>query len=420
MRMGTWMSAVTLGFFAFGCQNSSPEPESDAPAEEAANVEQQQAVSPVAERLERAIRSVDRGEKLDEARAALEAIAADKAATRDQQDDARLGLSRVFEQQGNEEAAINVVEELLAAHWEDSKFAASEAAERRLRFLLTGRQEGNTYRLPRSKPLPPVAVAMSKLYEPDADGRVLVDMFIFGGPGRSRSEAFDVAEAKREEQGAGLGGKNGWVGQSVSQTGSWVSLPQAIAEKRADMPQPDRSLVVFFYDLGDNRVPSRYDAYLPMPSDEIAAVLERGEGLVMAKKREGGKPTIVLAAPRAGQLALVEEAFAQMTELPYEAAKVPLPSKLMGEEIQARVRANFGSFRVCYEELLSRDPKAEGKIMMNFVIDKDGKVESASLGDETTVRDAKLEECALAGVKKLEFPATEGKTTVHYPIAMSP
>ncbi len=421
MQMGTWMSAVMLGFFAFGCARGSEEVETEAPstAEEAAKVEEQAAAPAIAERLERSLRAVDRGEKLDEARAALEAIIADKAATGDQRDEARLGLSRIFEQQGNEEAAIGAVEELLAAHWDDSKFAAREAAERRLRFLLTGRQEGPTYRLPRSKPLPPAATAMAKLYEADAEGRVLVDMFIFGGPGRARSEAFDVAEAKREEYGVALS-KSGWVGQSISQSGSWVALPQAIAQKNTDMPNADRSLIVFYYDLGDNRVPTRYDAYLPMPSDEIAAVLEAGQGLVMARKREGGKPTIVIAAPRAGQLPLVEDAFAQLSELPYEAVKVPLSTKLLPGEIQARVRASWGSIRTCYEELLSRDATAEGKVMMNFVIGRDGKVETASIGEETTLKDAKLEECIVSFARKLEFPATSEPTTVHYPIAMSP
>jgi hypothetical protein len=418
MRMGTWMSAVTLGFLVVGCARAPEEVETEGSTEEAPKVEDQAAAPAVAERLERAIRAVDRGENLDEARAGLEAIIEDKAATADQRDEARLGLSRVLEQEGNEEAAIAVVEELLAAHWEDNKFTAREAAERRLRFLLTGRQEGPSYRLPRAKALPPAATAMAKLYEADAEGRVLVDMYIFGGPGRTRSEAFDVADAKRDEYGSLS--KNGWVGQSISQSGSWVALPQAIAEKRADMPQADRSLVVFYFDLGDNRVPSRYDAYLPMPADEIAAALERGEGLVMARKREGAKPTIVIAAPRAGQLPLVEEAFAQMSELPYEAVKVPLSSKLLPEEIQARVRASWGSIRTCYEELLSRDATAEGKVMMNFVIGKDGKVEKASLGEETTLKDAKLEECILAYTRKLEFPATNESTMVRYPIAMSP
>lgn len=420
MRMGTWMSAVMLGFFAFGCARGTEEAETEAPGttEDAAKGEGAAATPAVAERLERALRSVERGEKLDEARAALEAIILDKAATGDQRDEARLGLSRVLEQEGNEEAAIAVVEELLASHWEDNKFASHDAAERRLRFLLTGRQEGPSYRLPRAKPLPPAAFALSKLYEPDADGRVLIDMYIFGGPGRTRSEAFDAADAKREDY--GTMSKNGWVGNSISQSGSWVALPQAIAEKRADMPQPDRSLVVFYFDLGDNRVPARYDAYLPMPSDEIAAALERGDGLVMARKREGAKPTIVIAAPRAGQLALVEEAFAQMSELPYEPVKVPLSSKLLPEEIQARVRGSWGSIRTCYEELLGRDATAEGKVMMNFVIGRDGKVEKASLGEETTLKDAKLEECILTFTRKLEFPATNEPTTVHYPIAMSP
>ena len=157
-----------------------------------------------------------------------------------------------------------------------------------------------------------------------------------------------------------------------------------------------------------------------MPSAEIAATLEQGEGLIAVKKREGGKPSIVLAAPRAGQLALVEDAFSKMAELPETPVKIALPDGLMPEEIQARVRASFGEVRACYESLLERDKTAEGKILLEFVIAADGKVERAVFGDDTTIKDAKLESCVLASVRKFEFPAVGKATTVKYPVVMTP
>jgi hypothetical protein len=149
-------------------------------------------------------------------------------------------------------------------------------------------------------------------------------------------------------------------------------------------------------------------------------VLERGEGLVVARKREGAKPTIVIAAPRAGQLAAVEEAFAKMSELPYEPVKVPLKEGLMSEEIQSRVRGSFSEVRTCYEELLGRDRKAEGNLVLSFVIAADGKVSEASMTEGTTLEDRKLQECVLGHARKLTFPAVGKSTTVTYPIAMSP
>jgi hypothetical protein len=420
MRMGSWLSALLVAGLAVGCATSSDEPEVEAPsAVDEAEKAEAQAVSTLGGRLEQALRAVDRGEDIEAARATFDAVIADRTATTDQRDEARLGLSRALEALGDDEGAVVAVETLLASHVEDGQFAARDAAEKRLRLLLTGKPEGDTYRLPRKDPLPPAAIAMSKLFDADADGRVLVDIAIFGGPGRTRSDAFEVADAKREEYALMLG-KNGWVGQSISQSGNWLALPQVVAEKRADMPQANRSLLVFFYDLDNNRVPSRYDAYLPMPSDEIAAVLERGEGLVVARKREGAKPTIVIAAPRAGQLAAVEEAFAKMSELPYEPVKVPLKEGLMSEEIQSRVRGSFGEVRTCYEELLGRDRKAEGKLVLSFVIAADGKVSEASMTEGTTLEDRKLQECVLGHARKLTFPAVGKSTTVTYPIAMSP
>lgn len=422
MRMGKWLSALVVSVCVAGCDTANDEQETDAPGtqpEAAADAPAETAVAPVAERLERALRALDRGEDIAGAKVALEAILADKAVTTEQRDEAKLGLSRALSELGDEEGAIAAAEDVLASHWEDGKYPAREAAETRLRMLLVGKPEGSTYRLPRAKPLPPAAHALAKFFQPDAEGRVLVDMFLFGSPGRARSEAFEVAEAKREEASLTLS-KNQWIGQSVSQSTSWTALPPAIAEKRADMPQADRSLLVFFYDLGDGRVPSRYDAYLPIPSEQIAAVLEQGQGLIAMRKRETGKPTFVIAAPRAGQLAIVEEAFSKLTELPAEPLKVPLPEGLMPEEIQARVRASFGSIRKCYEELLSRDKEAEGKFNIEFVIDAHGKVERATRGEESTLTDAKLETCILAGVRKLEFPAVGKSTTVKYPVVMSP
>ncbi len=419
MRIGRWMSVLFITLGVVGCQTDADEPETEAPGSQPERAADSLADASVPARLERALRSIDRSEDLEDAKAALESVVADPAATVEQRDEARLGLSRALASLGDEEGAISAVEAILAAHTDDGPFPARDAAEKRLRLLLTGSPEGDSFRLPRDKPLPPAAAALAKLFEPDADGRVLIDIYLFGSPGRTRSEAFDVAEAKREETAFSLS-KNRWVGQSVSQSTSWTSLPQAIAEKRPDMARADRSLLVFYFDLGDNRVPSRYDAYLPLPSAEIAAALESGQGLIAMRKREGARPTIVIAAPRAGQLAMVEEAFAKMDELPAAPVKVPLGEGLLPGEIQSRVRSRFGSYRACYEELLSRDKAAEGKLEIEFVIDGSGKVERASIGSEATLTDRKLQACVLEDVRKLEFPAVGKPTTVHYPIVMTP
>ena len=418
MRISRWMSLLLVNLGAVGCQTEADQTETEAPVTQRELTEQETSGS-VAERLERALRKLDRNEDLADAHAVLEAVLANRPATIEQRDEARLGLSRALEAQGDEEGAVAAVEAILAAHTEDGHYPARDAAEKRLRLLLTGKPEGETFRLPRDKPLPPVTSALAKLFEPDVDGKVLVDIYLFGSPGRARSDVFDVAEAKREENAFNLSA-SAWVGQSVSQSSSWTSLPQAIAEKRQDMAQADRSLLVFYFDLGDNRVPSRYDAYLPLPSAEIAAVLESGQGLVAMRRREGAKPTIVIAAPRGGQLATVEEVFAKLEELPSTPVKVPLGDGLLPGEIQGRVRAKFGVFRACYEELLSRDKEAQGKVEVELVINGNGGVERAAVSGDASLLDGKLQTCVLDGFQGLSFPAVGKETKVRYPLVMTP
>ena len=199
-----------------------------------------------------------------------------------------------------------------------------------------------------------------------------------------------------------------------------MSLPRALGEKRADMPQPDRSLLIFYFDLGDRKVPSRYDGYLPIPSDEIVERLKRGEAFVAARERKNARPTIVLAAPRGAQLELVEEAFAQMTELPTNPVVVPLEKKLLPSEIQGHIRAARGEIAKCYESARARSPELEGTLTVNFDINGAGSVENAHL-ETTTLNDAGLLRCVQGLVEGIQFPATDGpKLTVRYPLAMTP
>jgi hypothetical protein len=410
-----WVSVVMMGLLGGACEAQEPsEQGEDSPKAEA----QEAPGTAVGVKLERALRAIDRGEEIAAAAESLEAILADPTASEDQRDEARLGLSRTLELSGDDDGAAEMVEAVFTAHGDDDEFPARDAAEKRLRTLLTGRAQSEELRLPLAEALPPQAYALANLFEPDAEGRVLVDMAIFGGPGRGRSRLFDAAEAKRERLYTSVGA-TGWIGQSITQT-EWTSLPKMRAETRPGMPQPDRSLVVFFFDLENNRVPSRYDAYLPMPSDDIVARLERGEGLIAAKKRPGTKPTIVLAAPRGGQLALVEEAFAKMDHVPFEAVTVPLPEGPTRDEIQATIRGRFKEIRLCYQDLLARDPIAQGKLDLHFAITPAGTVQNAVMAETTTLTDARLHRCVLDSVAKLSFPETGKKTTVKYPLEMTP
>ncbi len=418
----TRVMGLAMGFVAAaGCsgpESSGGESSETAPGVEAAASEAQAVpASDPRLALERSRRAIDRGDG-EAAAGELEALAA-KLEDGDEKNEVLLELSRAYEIDGDVDAAVDVLESLLIANATRERYEAREPAEKRLRLLLTGSAEETGLRLPAKSNLPPITAALQQVFEPDAEGRVLVDVFIFGLPRSEHSGIFEIAEAKRHELEQDLT-TNLKVSQSISSTGSWLGLPRAIGETDPSMPQADRSLLVFYFDLGDNRVPSRYDEYLPLPSEEIAAVLERGEGLVAARKREGGKPVLVIAAPRRAQLELVEQALAEMKEIPYEPAIVEVKPNLTGPEIQSVVRGSRKAMHECYKTALTRDAALTGKMNLKFAIDGAGAVVDASLGEGSSLVEEQLVSCVLGHVAKLSFPATGERTTVTYPISMTP
>jgi hypothetical protein len=95
--------------------------------------------------------------------------------------------------------------------------------------------------------------------------------------------------------------------------------------------------------------------------------------------------------------------------------------RLPPELIQKVVRAAYGTFRVCYEQGLSRDAKLAGSVVVRFVIARDGKVSNAALGPGSTLPDAQAAECVVKAFYGLVFPTPEaGIVTVVYPIMLSP
>lgn len=370
-------------------------------------------------RIEKSLRDLDRGGDAKAVKASLEAMLRETAISADDKAEASLALSRAFEALGDEESAIDTLETMLMSR-QGERTSSIDAAEKRLRFLITGADKKDELALPPSEAPAPITSALADLFPADENGHVLVDVFAFGRGRGDNHGIYEIAEAKRQKMEMDLGGKIS-VGQSISSTDSWVGLPRAMGEAESDMPQADRSLLVFYYDLSDLKVPSRYDDYLPMPSDDIAEVLERGEGLVMAKKRNGAKPTIVIAAPRRAQLDLVEEAFSKMTEVPWEAVSVPLEKKLRPREIQATVRASRSEMRACYEAALKNDKTLAGSVELEFVIEPDGTVGKHAIGAKSTLPDPAVGKCLDEMVSKLSFPAFGGeKITVTYPLAFSP
>jgi hypothetical protein len=101
--------------------------------------------------------------------------------------------------------------------------------------------------------------------------------------------------------------------------------------------------------------------------------------------------------------------------------------------IQSAVRESYGKLRACYEAGLGRRPELKGRIVVRFVIGRDGKVGAAVLvppeaeGDKpatsggTTLAEPEAERCMLEVFRALQFPEPEGGiVTVVYPIQFEP
>lgn len=87
--------------------------------------------------------------------------------------------------------------------------------------------------------------------------------------------------------------------------------------------------------------------------------------------------------------------------------------------IQRIVRNNYGRFRACYQSGLRNNPSLQGRVMVRFVIARDGRVQGASGGGD--LPDNGVVSCVARSFGSLSFPRPEnGIVTVSYGLAFSP
>ncbi|MFO0554053.1 MAG: AgmX/PglI C-terminal domain-containing protein [Polyangiaceae bacterium] len=98
---------------------------------------------------------------------------------------------------------------------------------------------------------------------------------------------------------------------------------------------------------------------------------------------------------------------------------ISVSGRLPPEVIQRIVRQNFGRFRTCYENGLRKNPDLEGKVTVNFKIERDGSTSNvAAVGD---LKDADVLDCLKKPFIALTFPQPEGGVVkVSYPIMFAP
>jgi TonB family protein len=89
------------------------------------------------------------------------------------------------------------------------------------------------------------------------------------------------------------------------------------------------------------------------------------------------------------------------------------------ELIRQVIRSHIGQIRYCYESQLTRFPKLNGKVAVNFVISANGTVASSRVA-QSTVDNAELETCVAGRVRTWVFPKPKGGgvVIVTYPFVL--
>jgi hypothetical protein len=103
------------------------------------------------------------------------------------------------------------------------------------------------------------------------------------------------------------------------------------------------------------------------------------------------------------------------------AGEATTAGKLPPEVIQRIVRQNFGRFRLCYENGLTKNPALAGRVSTKFLIGAGGAVVTAADGG-SDLPDPGVVSCVVRAFYGLSFPEPPGgaTVTVTYPIAFSP
>ncbi len=88
--------------------------------------------------------------------------------------------------------------------------------------------------------------------------------------------------------------------------------------------------------------------------------------------------------------------------------------------IQSAVRGRYDAFRQCYEDGLRVDANLRGRVVVRFVIERDGSVGAIS-DDGSDLPNEKVKQCVAMEYRAIRFPEPQGGiVTVVYPIMFSP
>ncbi len=129
----------------------------------------------------------------------------------------------------------------------------------------------------------------------------------------------------------------------------------------------------------------------------------------------GSKPPAAAPAAQAEAKASTGTSAAALTVV--DDAEDPVPDgPLSAKAIEKVIQGRSSRFQPCYDAGLKKNPSLRGQVMARIVIGNDGRV-AASEDGGSSMPDASVVKCVLAGFKKLRFPLPEESyVTVNYPM----
>ena len=85
------------------------------------------------------------------------------------------------------------------------------------------------------------------------------------------------------------------------------------------------------------------------------------------------------------------------------------------------IKRHMNAIRYCYQRELTKTPSLAGKIVIKFVIAKDGSVSSANV-KTSTMSNSAVESCVSGRFMRMQFPQPKGGgiVIVSYPFLFSP
>ena len=93
---------------------------------------------------------------------------------------------------------------------------------------------------------------------------------------------------------------------------------------------------------------------------------------------------------------------------------------LSKEVIRRIIRRHINEVRFCYEQELNQRPDLEGRVTISFIISPTGAVQSSAVA-QSTMGNARVEQCIATAVRRWTFPSPEGGgiVVVNYPFMLT-